>query len=159
MRTSARLRNTHLRMIQTPNCLAPLFLLISLRRTYAAIVFYTSYAKPDAIVCIEVPLWRLVMLHRGSNRPSTVSAIGLSLVRAKVSIYRLPYVTASASTGHFRQNRGDFLHNLISGGIGIGSFPSINAKLPVVMPIDYLTKIMATVGTQNLSQIGQVFDF
>ncbi|PFH56609.1 hypothetical protein XA68_16258 [Ophiocordyceps unilateralis] len=32
---------------------------------------------------------------------------------ARASAYRIPFVTASSSTGHFRLDRGDFLHNLI----------------------------------------------
>src|SRR5262249_38344792 len=33
---------------------------------------------------------------------------------ARASSYRLPFATASASTGHFRLDRGDFLHNFVS---------------------------------------------
>ncbi|KAF3020741.1 hypothetical protein E8E15_003169 [Penicillium rubens] len=36
---------------------------------------------------------------------------------AKASVYRVPFVAASAATGHFRVDRGDFLHNLIAGSI------------------------------------------
>ena len=36
---------------------------------------------------------------------------------ANTIIYRLPYVNASTTTGHFRADRGDFFHNLIAGSL------------------------------------------
>lgn len=57
---------------------------------------------------------------------------------AKASIYRLPFVGASASSGHFRLDRGDFLHNLISGCIAMGSFPLLGSDIGGVLPVDYL---------------------
>jgi reducing polyketide synthase SwnK len=79
---------------------------------------------------------------------------------AKASVYRLPFVTASARTGHFRLDRGDFLHNMIVGGIQMGSFPSLAADLSAVLPIDYLSRTITSVMTKDLSrQVGQDFDF
>ncbi|KAG6359165.1 hypothetical protein INS49_012685 [Diaporthe citri] len=44
---------------------------------------------------------------------------------ARAIVYRLPFITASVSTGHFRRDRGDFLHGLIAGSVEIGGFPSL----------------------------------
>ncbi|KAH7007558.1 polyketide synthase [Ilyonectria destructans] len=78
---------------------------------------------------------------------------------AKASAYRLPFVSASATTGHFRLDRGDFLHNLISGSLEMGAFPALNGDLSVVLPIDYLCKSIVDVMTKNMHQIGKDFDF
>ncbi|OGM45074.1 hypothetical protein ABOM_006616 [Aspergillus bombycis] len=78
---------------------------------------------------------------------------------AKASVYRVPFVTASAATGHFRLDRGDFLHNLIVGSLEMGAFPSLNANLSVVQPVDYLCKTIATLMVEDRSQIGHDFDF
>lgn len=78
---------------------------------------------------------------------------------ARASVYRLPFVGASASTGHFRLDRGDFLHNLIAGGIAMGSFPSLNADLSGVLPVDYLCRTIADVMTKDLARIGKDYDF
>ncbi|HEV2370648.1 MAG TPA: thioester reductase domain-containing protein [Streptosporangiaceae bacterium] len=78
---------------------------------------------------------------------------------AKASVYRLPFVSASASTGHFRLDRGDFLHNLIVGGIAMGSFPSLDADLAGVLPVDYLCQTIASVMTSDLARIGRDYDF
>lgn len=79
---------------------------------------------------------------------------------AKASIYRLPYVTASASTGHFRLDRGDFLHNLVAGCVDMGSFPSMgDVDLSLVLPVDYLAKSIVAVMTKDLCRIGQDFTF
>lgn len=78
---------------------------------------------------------------------------------AKASVYRLPFITASAATGHFRLDRGDFLHNLIVGSIEMGSFPSLDADLSIVLPVDYLAKTIVAMVTQHLARIGQDFDF
>ncbi len=40
---------------------------------------------------------------------------------AKASVYRIPFVTAS-TLGHFRLDRGDFLHNMIVESIELGYF-------------------------------------
>jgi polyketide synthase 12 len=78
---------------------------------------------------------------------------------ATASVYRLPFVAASASTGHFRLDRGDFLHNLIVGGIAMGSFPSLNADLAAVLPVDYLCQTVADVMINDLARIGKDYDF
>ncbi|OTA65813.1 polyketide synthase [Hypoxylon sp. EC38] len=78
---------------------------------------------------------------------------------ATASVYRFPFITASAKTGHFRRDRGDFLHNLIAGSIQMSSFPSVDADLSAVLSVDYLCKIVANVMTRDLHLIGQDFDF
>lgn len=78
---------------------------------------------------------------------------------ARASVYRLPFVTASSSSGHFRADRGDFLHNLLAGCLELGAFPSLNADLAAVLPVDYLCKTIVTVMTQDMHHIGQDYDF
>ncbi|WP_378733236.1 amino acid adenylation domain-containing protein [Nocardia brasiliensis] len=78
---------------------------------------------------------------------------------AKASVYRLPFVGASAGTGHFRLDRGDFLHNLIVGGIAMGSFPSLDADLSAVLPVDYLCETIADVVTNDPTRTGHDYDF
>ncbi|PYI27831.1 polyketide synthase [Aspergillus indologenus CBS 114.80] len=78
---------------------------------------------------------------------------------AKASVYRVPFVAASGSTGHFRADRGDFLHNLIAGSIQLGSFPSLDADLSVVQPVDYLSKTIVAIMVNDRTRIGQDFDF
>ncbi|GAA5086085.1 hypothetical protein GCM10023319_32690 [Nocardia iowensis] len=78
---------------------------------------------------------------------------------AKASVYRLPFVGASAGTGHFRLDRGDFLHNLIVGGIAMGSFPSLDADLSAVLPVDYLCQTIAEVVTNDPARTGHDYDF
>jgi amino acid adenylation domain-containing protein/thioester reductase-like protein len=78
---------------------------------------------------------------------------------AKASVYRLPFVTASSATGHFRLDRGDFLHNLIAGCLEMGVFPSLDADLSAVLPIDYICKTIVAVMTRDLHRIGQNYDF
>ncbi len=78
---------------------------------------------------------------------------------AKASVYRLPFVGASTRTGHFRLDRGDFLHNLIVGGIAMGGFPSLNADLSAVLPVDYLCKTITDVMTNDPARVGQDYDF
>ncbi|KAL6863280.1 putative PKS/NRPS-like protein biosynthetic cluster [Amphichorda felina] len=75
------------------------------------------------------------------------------------SIYRLPFVTAAVSTGHFRLDRGDFLHSLVSGSLEMGAFPSLDATLSSVLPIDYLSSTIVAIMTQDQGRIGQDFDF
>lgn len=77
---------------------------------------------------------------------------------ARASVYRMPFVFASSS-GHFRLDRGDFLHNLIAGSIQMGSFPVVNSDLSTVLPVDYLCRSMVDVVTRDVSRIGQDFDF
>ncbi|WP_078887602.1 type I polyketide synthase [Streptomyces sp. NRRL S-118] len=78
---------------------------------------------------------------------------------AKASTYRLPFVGASTRTGHFRLDRGDFLHNLITGGLEMGSFPSLAADLTAVLPVDYLCRTIAEAMTGDLARIGRDYDF
>ncbi|MGW0495874.1 amino acid adenylation domain-containing protein [Streptomyces sp. NPDC003007] len=78
---------------------------------------------------------------------------------AKASTYRLPYVGASTRTGQFRLDRGDFLHNLITGCLAMGSFPSLAADLTAVLPVDYLCRTVAEAMTRDLARIGRDYDF
>ena len=78
---------------------------------------------------------------------------------ATASIYRLPYVTAATSTGHFRHDRGDFLHNLITGCLEMGAFPSVDADMSVVLPVDYLAKTVVAVMTRDRDRMGRDYDF
>jgi amino acid adenylation domain-containing protein/thioester reductase-like protein len=79
---------------------------------------------------------------------------------ATASVYRLPYVTASTATGHFRQDRGDFLHNLITGCLELGAFPSIQADLSAVLPVDYLAQtVVAKMSSIPQGSSGQDYDF
>jgi thioester reductase-like protein len=78
---------------------------------------------------------------------------------AKASVYRLPYVTASTTTGHFRRDRGDFLHNLIVGSLEMGAFPSLDADLSAVLPVDYLAKTIVAVMTLDSHRIGPDYDY
>lgn len=78
---------------------------------------------------------------------------------ANASIYRLPFVGASAATGHFRLDRGDFLHNLIAGSVEMDCYPSLDADTSIVLPVDYLSKTVVDVMVQDLSQIGKDFDY
>ncbi|MEU3504435.1 thioester reductase domain-containing protein, partial [Streptomyces hundungensis] len=78
---------------------------------------------------------------------------------AKASTYRLPFVGASTRTGHFRLDRGDFLHNLITGGLEMRCFPSLATDLTTVLPVDYLCRTIAEAITDDLGRIGQDYDF
>jgi amino acid adenylation domain-containing protein/thioester reductase-like protein len=78
---------------------------------------------------------------------------------ARASVYRLPFVGPAASTGQFRLDRGDFLHNLIVGGIAMGSFPSLQGDLEGMLPVDYLSKTITRVITDDLARVGKDYDF
>nr|APX43977.1 polyketide synthase [Pestalotiopsis microspora] len=78
---------------------------------------------------------------------------------AMTTIYRLPYVTASTTTGRFRVDRGDFLHNFFSGSLELGAFPSLAADMSAVLPVDYLSKTITAIMTQDLHRMGRDFDF
>ena len=78
---------------------------------------------------------------------------------ARASVYRLPFVGASASTGHFRLDQGDFLHNLVAGGIAMGRFPSLQGEMTSMLPVDYLSGTIAEVMTTDLARIGKDYDF
>ena len=78
---------------------------------------------------------------------------------ALASSYRLPFVAASATSGQFRLDRGDFLNNLITGSLDLGAFPSIDTDLSSVLPVDYLCNTIATIMTQDRQRIGEDYDF
>ncbi|KAK5989564.1 PKS-NRPS hybrid synthetase swnK [Cladobotryum mycophilum] len=78
---------------------------------------------------------------------------------AKASSYRLPFVAASTTNGHFRLDRGDFLNNLIIGSLDLGIFPSIDADLSTVLPVDYLCNTIATIMTEDQQRVGEDYDF
>jgi thioester reductase-like protein len=74
-------------------------------------------------------------------------------------VYRLPFVGPAAGSGHFRLDRGDFLHNLVAGGIEMGSFPVLRNDLTAVLPVGYLSRTIAGVMTDDLGRIGRDYDF
>lgn len=78
---------------------------------------------------------------------------------ARASCYRLPFVAASATNGHFRLDRGDFFNNLIRGSLDLGVFPSINADLSSVLPVDYLCNTIARIMVEDQQRIGEDYDF
>jgi thioester reductase-like protein len=78
---------------------------------------------------------------------------------ARASVYRLPFVTASAATGHFRRDRGDFLHNFLTGSLEMGAFPLIQADMSAVLPVDYLAHTLVSMMTQATHRLGEDFDF
>jgi len=83
---------------------------------------------------------------------------------AHATVYRLPYVTASTATGAFRSDKGDFLHNLISGGLlELGCFPVISSKnggdMGIVLPVDYLAETVVAVMLGEQEGKGETWDF
>ena len=78
---------------------------------------------------------------------------------ARAAVYRLPYVTASTISGHFRLDRGDFLHNLISGSLEMGAFPLLDADMSRVQPVDYLGRTIVAVMTRDFLRLGRDYDF
>ncbi|KAK4182661.1 hypothetical protein QBC35DRAFT_444796 [Podospora australis] len=79
---------------------------------------------------------------------------------AKAAVYRLPYVTASTTTGHFRKDQGDFLHNLIVGCLQMGAFPLVEgADMSAVLPVDYLAKTIVSVMADDRARLGRDYDF
>ena len=78
---------------------------------------------------------------------------------ARAAVYRLPYVTASTTTGHFRRDRGDFLHNFITGSLEMGAFPLVHADMSAVLPVDYLAKTIVAIMTLDFHRLGRDFDF
>lgn len=78
---------------------------------------------------------------------------------ARASIYRLPFVTASFSGGYFRRDQGDFLHNLIAGCLEMGAFPSVNAQLGAVLPVDYLSRTIGAIMVHQAEWTGRDYDF
>ncbi|MER6079721.1 amino acid adenylation domain-containing protein [Streptomyces sp. NPDC001833] len=78
---------------------------------------------------------------------------------AKASVYRLPFVGPSAATGHFRLDRGDFLHNLVAGSMALGCFPSTGASLTAVLPVDHLSRTITAIMLEERDRIGRDYDF
>ncbi|KJK85338.1 Erythronolide synthase, modules 1 and 2 [Metarhizium anisopliae BRIP 53284] len=78
---------------------------------------------------------------------------------ATASSYRLPFVAASAASGRFRLDRGDFLNNLVTGSLDLGAFPLINADLSSVLPVDYLCGTIAAIMTEDQERVGEDYDF
>ncbi|TPX07291.1 uncharacterized protein E0L32_010788 [Thyridium curvatum] len=78
---------------------------------------------------------------------------------AKAAIYRLPYVTASTTSGHFRLDRGDFLNNLITGCLEMGAFPLVDADMSAVLPVDYLARTIVAIATRDPHGSCCDFDF
>ncbi|EGD84579.1 hypothetical protein H112_08292 [Trichophyton rubrum D6] len=78
---------------------------------------------------------------------------------AVASSYRLPFVAASGTNGRFRLDRGDFLNNLVMGSLDLGAFPSLNATLSSVLPVDYLCSTIAMIITEDQGRIGEDYDF
>ncbi|KAI0515270.1 polyketide synthase [Xylaria bambusicola] len=79
---------------------------------------------------------------------------------ARASSYRLPFVAASATNGHFRLDQGDFLHNLINGSLDLGAFPLLkDADLSTALPVDYLCGTIASIMTEAQHRIGEDYDF
>ncbi|KAB5518053.1 polyketide synthase [Coniochaeta sp. 2T2.1] len=78
---------------------------------------------------------------------------------ARASAYRLPFVTASTSTGHFRRDRGDFLHNFITGSLEMGAFPSVDADMSSLLPVDYLAKTIVDIMTHDSHRLGRDYGF
>ncbi|KAK5659041.1 hypothetical protein OQA88_1128 [Cercophora sp. LCS_1] len=78
---------------------------------------------------------------------------------AVASVYRLPFVTASSTSGHFRTDHGDFFHNFISGCLQMGAFPLVNADLSAALPVDYIAKTVIAVMARDRERIGRDYDF
>lgn len=78
---------------------------------------------------------------------------------AQASIYRLPFVAACSTSGHYRLDKGDFLHNLIAGCIALGSFPALDVQIGGVLPIDYLSQVISTVMLKDTHRVGKDYDF
>ncbi|HTZ44396.1 MAG TPA: amino acid adenylation domain-containing protein [Jatrophihabitans sp.] len=78
---------------------------------------------------------------------------------ARAAVYRLPFVAAAAGSGHFRLDRGDFLHNLIVGALELGSFPALPARLTGVLPVDYLSRTIAELLAGGGDSTGRDWDF
>nr|POE90200.1 6-deoxyerythronolide-b synthase erya1, modules 1 and 2 [Quercus suber] len=78
---------------------------------------------------------------------------------AVTSSYRLPFVAASATSGYFRQDSGDFLNNLIIGSLDLGAFPLIEADLSAVLPVDYICNTIATIMIEDVQHTCEDYDF
>ncbi|QKX58562.1 uncharacterized protein TRUGW13939_05687 [Talaromyces rugulosus] len=78
---------------------------------------------------------------------------------ARASSYRLPFVAASTTNGQFRLDKGDFLNNLITGSLDLGAFPSLDADLSAVLPVNYLCNTIATIMTEDHQRVDEDYDF
>ncbi|RDA82882.1 hypothetical protein CP532_0390 [Ophiocordyceps camponoti-leonardi (nom. inval.)] len=90
---------------------------------------------------------------------------------ARASIYRLPLITASTASGHFRLRTGDFLHGLLAGSVEIGAFPLLDTRMEHILPVDYVAGTIVTFITgddddihkkktgQRRRRIGRDWDF
>ena len=79
---------------------------------------------------------------------------------ANASVYRLPYVTASTSTGSFRLDRGDFLHNMFVGSLQMGALPQVEgADMSAVLPVNYLSETVVRFMTDGAQLRGRDYDF
>ncbi len=78
---------------------------------------------------------------------------------AKAAVYRLPFIGASVETGRFRADKGDFLHNLISGCVELGQFPDLGGDLRGIQPVDYIADVISSVAVDRTELIGASYDF
>jgi amino acid adenylation domain-containing protein/thioester reductase-like protein len=85
--------------------------------------------------------------------------VGARFRGAATFSYRLPFVAASSTDGQFRRDQGDFLNNLITGSLDIKAFPSLDADLSAVLPVDYLCGVIADMMTTKQQQAGEDYDF
>ncbi|KAJ6439257.1 hypothetical protein O9K51_07142 [Purpureocillium lavendulum] len=73
---------------------------------------------------------------------------------AKASVYRLPLIFASSDTGIYEPGIKDVLHCLIIGSLETGRYPSLDADVSSVMPVDYLCRSIADIIVQQPQFIG-----
>jgi hypothetical protein len=73
--------------------------------------------------------------------------------------YRLPFVAVSSTNGQFRHDQGHFLNQPITGSLDIKAFPSLDADLSAVLPVDYLSGVIADMITTKQQQAGEDYDF
>ncbi|PVH94021.1 hypothetical protein DM02DRAFT_661438 [Periconia macrospinosa] len=78
---------------------------------------------------------------------------------AKASTYRLPFIAAAIGNGQFRRDRGDFLNNLVVGGLEMGAFPVIETDMSSVLPVDYLCRTIAAIIKEDNDPTGKDYDF
>ncbi|UNI19584.1 Type I Modular PKS [Purpureocillium takamizusanense] len=78
---------------------------------------------------------------------------------ANASIYRLPLIFASSDTGIYEPGIEDVLHCLIVGSLETGRYPSLDADLSAVMPVDYLCTSLASIMVQQPRLMGCDVDF
>ena len=78
---------------------------------------------------------------------------------AQAAIYRLPFIGACSETGRFRSDKGDFLHNLISGCVECGQFPDLGGDLRGIQPVNYIADVIATAIVDQPDLVGRHYDF